>query len=85
MAKGPKHEPEVTDLGRYRKAKAAAAKRKQPPPPPPPRKGAGYRPDRGAGGGQGFLGSNPRAGLILAVVVVVLAALWLGPMLLRFL
>ncbi|HEY0647738.1 hypothetical protein [Phenylobacterium sp.] len=65
MAKGPKHEPEVTDLARYRKAKAEEAKRKPPKPPKPPR--------------QSFLGSNPRAGLILAVVVVVLLALWLGP------
>ena len=65
MAKGPKHEPEVTDLSRYRKAKAEEAKRKPPKPPKPPR--------------QSFLGSNPRAGLILAVVVIVLLALWLGP------
>lgn len=65
MAKGPKHEPEVTNLARYRKAKAEEAKRKPPRPPRPPR--------------QSFLGSNPRAGLILVVVVVVLLALWLGP------
>ena len=65
MAKGPKHEPEVTDLARYRKAKAEAAKRKAAKPPRPP--------------GQSFLGSNPRAGLILVVVIVVLLALWLGP------
>jgi len=64
MAKGPKHEPEVTNLARYRKAKAEEAKRK-PPKPKPPR--------------QSFLGSNPRAPLILAVVVIVLLALWLGP------
>jgi hypothetical protein len=64
MAKGPKHEPEVTDLARYRKARAEAAKRK-PPKAKPPR--------------EGVLGSNPRAGLILAIVVVVLLALWLGP------
>lgn len=65
MAKGPKHEPEVTNLARYRKAKAEEARRKPPKPPKPPR--------------QSFLGSNPRAGLILVVVVVVLLALWLGP------
>jgi hypothetical protein len=67
MAKGPKHEPEVTDLERYRKvkAKAEAEKRKPPPRPKAPR--------------QSFLGSNPRAGLILAVVVIVMLALWLGP------
>lgn len=65
MAKRPKHEPEVTDLARYRKAKAEAGKRKPPPKPKAPR--------------QPFLGPNPRAGLILAVVVIVLLALWLGP------
>jgi hypothetical protein len=68
MAKGPKHEPEVTNLARYRKAKANAAKRKAAKPPKPP------KPPR-----QSFLGSNPRAGLILVVVVVVMLALWLGP------
>jgi len=64
MAKGPKHEPEVTDLSRYRKAKAEEAKRKPPKPKAPK---------------QSLLGSNPRAGLILAIVAVVLLALWLGP------
>jgi hypothetical protein len=64
MAKGPKHEPEVTDLARYRKAKADAAKRKAVRPRPPR---------------EGFLGSNPRAGLILVVVVIVGLALMLGP------
>jgi hypothetical protein len=67
MAKGPKHEPEVTDLARYRKAKAEAAQRKAAKPKPPR---------------QSFLGSNPRAGLILVVVIVVLLALTLGPRLL---
>ena len=33
MAKGPKHEPEVTNLARYRKQKAEEAKRKPPKPP----------------------------------------------------
>ena len=65
MAKGPKHEPEVTDLARYRKAKAEEAKRKAAARPKAPR--------------QSFLGSNPRAGLILVVVIVVLLALTLGP------
>jgi hypothetical protein len=69
--KGPKHEPEVTDLSRYRKAKAEEAKRR-PPKPKAPKPGSS---------GQSFLGSNPRAGLILAIIVVVLLALWLGPML----
>ena len=67
MAKGPKHEPEVTDLSRYRKAKAEEAKRRPPRPKAPK---------------QSVLGSNPRAGLILAIVAVVLLALWLGPLLL---
>lgn len=73
MAKGPKHEPEVTDLERYRKAraKAEAEKRKPPPRPKAP--------------GQGFLGSNPRAGLILTIIAVVAAVLWLGPLLLSLL
>ena len=66
MAKGPKHEPEVTDLSRYRKAKAEEAKRRPPRPKAPK---------------QSVLGSNPRAGLILAIVAVVLLALWLGPLL----
>ena len=63
----PKHEPEVTDLERYRKAKAKAEAEKRKPPPRP------------KAPGQSFLGSNPRAGLILAIVVVVALALWLGP------
>lgn len=67
MAKGPKHEPEVTNLDRYRKAKAEEAKRKPPKPKAPK---------------QSVLGSNPRAGLILAIVAAVLLALWLGPLLL---
>jgi hypothetical protein len=70
MAKGPKHEPEVTDLSRYRKAKAEEAKRK------PPKPKAPKAPK------QSFLGSNPRAGLILVIVAVVLLALWVGPLLL---
>ena len=72
MAKGPKHEPEVTDLSRYRKAKAEEAKRKPPKPPKASRSGAPK---------QSLLGSNPRAGLILAIVAAVLLALWLGPLL----
>ena len=67
MAKGPKHEPEVTDLERYRKAKAKAEAEKRKPPPRP------------KAPGQGLLGSNPRAGLILAIVVVVGLALWILP------
>lgn len=32
---------------------------------------------------QRLLGANPRARLILAIVLAVLAALWLGPLLIR--
>jgi hypothetical protein len=46
--------------------KAREQARRRPPPKPPT---------------QSFLGSRPRAGLILAAVVIVLAALWLLPML----
>jgi len=68
MAKpSPDEDPRVTDLTRYRKAKAAAAKR-PPPKPKAPR--------------QSFLGDNPRAALILAILVVVALALFLGPRLL---
>ncbi|MDZ4370380.1 MAG: hypothetical protein U1C74_03020 [Phenylobacterium sp.] len=71
MAKGPKHEPEVTDLSRYRKAKAEASRRPPPKPKAPKPKASK----------QSLLGSNPRAGLILMIVAVVLLALWFGPML----
>jgi len=65
MAKhAPDDDDHVTDLARYRKAKEAAARR-PPPKPKAPR--------------QSFLGSNPRAGLILVIVVLVLAALYLLP------
>lgn len=65
----PKHEPEVTDLERYRKAKAKAEAEKRKPPPRP------------KAPGQSLLGSNPRAGLILAIVAILAAILWLGPLL----
>ncbi len=70
MAKGPKHEPEVTNLARYRQQKAEEARRRPPKAPKPKRPG------------ESLLGSNPRAGLILVIVLVVLLALWLGPALL---
>lgn len=57
-------DPRVTDLRRYRQAREKAA-RKPPPKPKAP--------------GAGVLGSNPRAGLILVVVIVVLAALYVVP------
>lgn len=69
MAKPPKpngHEdPRVTDLRRYKQEREKAAKK--PPPKPKAPKAS-------------FLGSNPRAGLILLIVVVVLAALYVVPM-----
>ena len=58
------HDPNVTDLRRYRKAKEEAAKK----PPPKPR-----RPR------ESFLGSNPRAGIIFLVVIAIIALLYLGP------
>lgn len=64
MAKPPPDDDRVTDLNRYRKAREVEARR----PPPKPK-----RPR------ETFLGSNPRAGLILVVVIVVLALLYLGP------
>jgi len=72
MARRPEDDPRVTDLRRYRKAREQA--RRQPPP----------RPPRAAGRGdpQGVLGSNPRAGLILAGVVILLLVLWVLPALL---
>ena len=77
MARKPngqdEHRPEVVDLRRYRQA---AAKRKPSPPPSPPRRG------RPPGQREPFLGPRPNAGLILAIVAVVLLALWLLPALL---
>ena len=60
----PDDDQRVTDLERYRRAREEAAKRPAPKPKAPK---------------QSFLGSNPRAGLILVAVVVVLALLYLGP------
>lgn len=57
-------DPRVTDLRRYRQEREKAA-RKPPPKVKPP--------------AAGFLGSNPRAGLILAVVVVLILALYVAP------
>jgi hypothetical protein len=63
MAKEP-DDPRVTELRRYRQEKAKAARK----PPPRPQ-----------GPGESLLGSNPRAGLILVVVIVIIALLSLGP------
>jgi len=67
MARRPEEDPRVTDLRRYKKAREQAKRR------PPPRPPAQH---------QGFLGSNPRAGLILAIVAAVVLALWVLPALL---
>ncbi|HET6969982.1 MAG TPA: hypothetical protein VFH92_02555 [Phenylobacterium sp.] len=61
-------DPQVTDLSRYRKAREAAA-----------RKAKGQRPPPGPS----FLGSNPRAGLILAAVVVLILVLYVLPRFLK--
>jgi len=69
MAKPPKRpteeDPRVTDLRRYKQEREKAA-RKPPPKPKAP--------------SASFLGSNPRAGLILVIVLAVLAALYVVPM-----
>jgi len=56
-------DPRVTDLSRFRKARERA--RRAPSPKP--------------AGSQSFLGSRPRAGLILLAVAAVMAALWIVP------
>jgi hypothetical protein len=63
MAREPE-EPKIADLRRYRKAREQAA-RKPPPRPQGPR--------------EPLMGSNPRAGLILVAVLVVIVLLYVGP------
>jgi hypothetical protein len=70
MARPPPEDPRVTDLRRYRKQRQEAARR-PPPKPKAPR--------------QGFLGSNPRAGMILALVAVVTLLLWGWPLIAKLL
>jgi hypothetical protein len=57
-------DPRVTDLRRYRKMREQAQRRPQ------------HQQRRG---GESFLGSNPRAAIILAIVIVVLIALYVIP------
>jgi hypothetical protein len=64
MAKPPE-DPRVTDLRRYRQEREKAAKKPSPKPKAP---------------SASFLGSNPRAGLILIIVIAVLAALYVVPL-----
>jgi hypothetical protein len=64
--KDPRNEdPRVTDLRKYKQEREKAAKQ----PPPKPKAPS-----------QSFLGSNPRAGVILLIVIAVLAALYVVPM-----
>lgn len=62
--RAPDDDPRVTDLTRYRKARQAQARRSAKAPKAPRAP---------------FLGSNPRAGLILAAVVLVGLALYVLP------
>jgi hypothetical protein len=69
MAKRPRINPDdldrrVTDLNQYKKSRQQAERKAAPKPRP----------------GGGLMGSNPRAPLILAIVAVVLAALYVVPM-----
>ena len=69
MAERPRINPDdldrrVTDLGQYKKSREQAKRKVAPKP--------------RAGGG--FLGANPRAPLILAIVGAVLAALYVVPL-----
>ena len=69
MAKRPRINPDdldrrVTDLSQYKKSRQQAEHKAAPKPRP----------------GGGLMGSNPRAPLILAIVAVVLAALYVVPM-----
>lgn len=61
-------DPQVTDLRRYRQARDAARRRQ-------PRPGSGGPPSTR------LLGGRPRAGLILALVILAFAALTILPML----
>ena len=66
----PPEDPRVTDLRRYKREREQA-KRKPPPKP--------------AGPKQGLLGSNPKAGLILAILAAVVLGLWVVPAVMRIL
>lgn len=57
----PDDDPAVVDLARYRQAQADQQKARRPPPPV----------------GEPLLGSRPRAGLILGLMILVMLALWM--------
>lgn len=65
-----KDDPRVTDLRRYKRARERA-RRAGPAQPPPSR---GHEP---------LLGGRRNAGAILAILVIVLLLMWLGPLILR--
>ena len=65
----PEEDPRIADLARYRKAREAEKKR------PKPNPKAQMR--------ETFLGANPRAGLIMALVVVALVAYFVLPVVIR--
>jgi hypothetical protein len=62
-------DPQVTDLRRYRQARDAARRRQA------------RAPGHGGPRGERLLGGRPRAGLILALVILAFAALTILPML----
>ena len=72
----PNDKPKVVDLDQYKqaaRARAAKAAARQ--------KAAARPPANGAR--EPFLGSRPRAGLLLALILGLTLALWLGPRLLH--
>ena len=71
MAKRPPEDPRITDLRRYKKAREQA---RRAPAPKPPR-----------GTKEGLLGSNPRAGLILAIIAVLVVLFWVAPVVMKLL
>ena len=63
--------PEDPRVTDLRRYKKAREQAKRRPPPRPP--------------AQGLLGSNPRAGLILAVIAALILVFWLGPLAMKLL
>jgi hypothetical protein len=67
----PNGDRRVTDLRAYRKAREQAKRTPAP------------KPRRSRDPGEGFLGSNPRAGLIVAILILLLLAIYVLPRILR--